>query len=132
MSRARGRPSKKEVNKVDIKSITLEYLSTKENNYGSMICYFKMLDKDCKAKMKPIVALEAEDIRMPHWRTDKNQIIKKMKDKCVPNKDLMEAGSMYLCDALMESYCINKDPDPPKKCYYCKLTSMRGVGEYSE
>ena len=36
----------------------------------------KVVDKELKKEMKPVVALEAEDVRMPYWITsDKQELI---------------------------------------------------------
>ena len=49
----RGRPAKNE-NKVTINDLVVEYLATKENDYNANICYFKIVDVECKTKMKSI------------------------------------------------------------------------------
>ena len=47
----RGRPVK-DVNKVNINDLVVELLATKENDYNANICYFKVVDVECKTKMK--------------------------------------------------------------------------------
>ena len=80
----RGRPAKNE-NKVNINDLVVEYLATKENDYNANICYFKVVDVECKTKMKSIIGLQDDDnIRMPFWKTvDKQELILKVKDKFV-------------------------------------------------
>ncbi len=64
----RRRPAKHE-NNVTIIDLVVEYLATKENDYNANICYFKVVNVECKTKMKSIIGLQDDDIRMPFWRT---------------------------------------------------------------
>ena len=47
----RGRPAKHE-KKVTIRDLVVEFLATKENDYNANICYFKVVDVECKTKNK--------------------------------------------------------------------------------
>ena len=77
----RGRPAKNE-NKVTINDLVVEFLATKENDYNANICYFKVVDVECKTKMKSIIGLQDDDIRMPFWKTsDKQEMVLKVKDE---------------------------------------------------
>ena len=79
----RGRPVK-DVNKVNINDLVVEFLATKANDYNANICYFKIVDVECKTNMKSIIGLQDDDIRMPFWKTvDKQDLILKVKDKFV-------------------------------------------------
>jgi len=104
----RGRPVK-HVNKVNINDLVVEYLATKENDYNANICYFKVVDVECKTKMKSIMSLQDDDIRMPFWRTDKNDIVLKVKDTFVNVASDLVKGSYYIIDITFEFYCIEEE-----------------------
>ena len=79
----RGRPVK-DVNKVNINDLVVEYLATKENDWNATICYFKVVDGESKSKMKSTIGLQDDDVGMPFWKTvDKQEISLKVKDKFV-------------------------------------------------
>jgi len=67
---------------ITINDIQAEYISTKDNEYGT-ISYFKLHDKN---KLKPIFKKESTDIKMPYWKTDQNDYILKIKEKYVQTK----------------------------------------------
>ena len=123
----RGRPQK-DVNKININDLCVEYLATKENDYNANICYFKVVDIDCKTKMKIITSLHDDVTRMPFWKTtDKQEIILKVKDKFVSVAESLIKGSEYNIDITFESYCIDQEDKEPIKGYYCKVTSVKRI-----
>ena len=93
-----GRPMENN-NKVKVNSLIVEFLSKKKNDYGAEICYMKVVDKECKKKMKPITVLDDEEIRMPYWQTDKLETILKVKDKFIGSIEPSEQGRLYSIDA---------------------------------
>ena len=122
----RGRPVK-DVNKVNINDLVVEYLATKENDWNATICYFKAVDGESKSKMKSIIGLQDDDVRMPFWKTvDKQEMIFKVKDKFVSNKhsDLVK-GLEYAIDITFESYSIEQDDKEPIKGYYSKVSNVK-------
>ena len=123
----RGRPMKNN-NKVEVNSLIVEFLSKKKNDYGAQICYMKIVDKECKKKMKCITVLDDEELRMPFWVTDKNEMILKVKDKFIGSVEPLEQGRLYSIDAEFESYCIEKENEESIKGYYMKVPSMKAVG----
>jgi hypothetical protein len=123
-----GRPMKNN-NKVEVNSLIVEFLSKKKNDYGAEICYMKVVDKECKKKMKPITVLDDEGIRMPYWQTDKLEMILKVKDKFIGSIEPLEQGRLYSIDAEFESYCIEKENETPIKGYYLKVPQMRAFIE---
>ena len=70
----RGRPAKNE-NKVNVNDLVVEYLATKDNDYNVNICYFKIVDVECKTTMESIIGLQYDDIRMPLWKTGKRETV---------------------------------------------------------
>ena len=81
----RGRPVK-DVNKVSINDLVVEFIATKENGYNANICYLKVVDVECKTKMKSIIGLQDDDIRMPYWKTDKQEMILKVKNSKIDKR----------------------------------------------
>ena len=122
-----GRPMKNN-NKVEVNSLIVEFLSKKKNDYGAEICYMKVVDKEGKKKMKCITVLDDEEIRMPYWQTDKQEMILKVKDKFIGSIEPLEQGRLYSIDAEFESYCIEKENENIKG-YYLKVPQMRAFIE---
>ena len=121
----RGRPAKNE-SKVTINDLVVECLATKENDYNANICYFKVVDVECKTKMKSIIGLQDDDIRMPFWKTvDKQELILKVKDKFVNAASDLVKGSEYAIDITFESYCIEQEDKEPIKGYYSKVSNVK-------
>ena len=89
---------------------------------------FKVVDIDCKTKMKIIIGLQDDDTRMPFWKTtDKQEIILKVKDKFVSVASELIKGSEYNIDTIFESYCIEQEDKEPIKGYYCKVTGVKRI-----
>ena len=85
-----GRPARNN-NKVEVNSLIVEFLSKKKNDYGAEICYMKVVDKEGKKKMKSLMCLQDEEIRMPYWVTsDKQEMILKVKDKFLGSIEPLE------------------------------------------
>ena len=121
----RGRPAKNE-NKVNINDLVVEFLTTKANDYNANICYFKIVDVECKTKTKSIIGLQDDDIRMPFWKTaDKQEFILKVKDKFVNAVSDLVKGSEYAIDITFESYCIEQEDKEPIKGYYSKVSNVK-------
>ena len=121
----RGRPVK-DVNKVSINDLVVEFLATKENDYNANICYFKVVDVEYKTKMKSIIGLQDDDLRMPFWKSvDKQELILKVKDKFVNAVSDLVKGLEYAIDITFESYSIEKEDKEPIKGYYSKISNIK-------
>ena len=121
----RGRPAKNE-NKVNINDLVVEFLTTKANDYNANICYFKIVDVECKANMKSIIGLQDDDLRMPFWKSvDKQELILKVKDKFVNAASDLVKGSEYAIDISFESYNIEQEDKEPIKGYYAKVSKVK-------
>ena len=91
----RGRPVKN-TNTITINELTVEYLSTKEDNYKNGFAYFKIIDSAFRAKMKPLFSLNDEGLlKIPIWVTDKSEHILKVKAKFVNNSQEFVKNSVY-------------------------------------
>ena len=121
----RGRPVK-DVNKVNINDLVVEYLATKENDWNATICYFKVVDGESKSKMKSIIGLQDDDVRMPFWKTvDKQEMILKVKDKSVNAVSDLVKGLEYAIVITFESYSIEQEDKEPIKGYYSKVSNVK-------
>ena len=55
--------------------------------------------------MEPVIALEAEYVRMPYWITyDKQELILKVKDKSIGTIEPCEQGKLYSMNAEFHNY----------------------------
>ena len=115
-----------DVDKVNIHDLVVAYLATKLNDYNANICYFKVVDVECKTKMKSIIGLQDDDIRMPFWKTvDKQEMILKVKYKFVNAVSDLAKRSVYAIDITFESYCIEQEDKEPIKGYYSKVSNVK-------
>ena len=103
----------------------MTFWQKKTNNYGAVICYFKVTDSNIKSKFQLIKTLEEADLKMPYWKTEK-EIILKVEYKFVNYKDDCFQGEMYNINVDFESYCIDNIENPIKG-YYCKVLGVKKV-----
>ena len=77
MATKKGRPQKNN-NNILINDINVEYLSTKTDKYDNSIVYLKLTDP--KNKLKQIIDFQANDndIRLPIWTTETQDVILKV------------------------------------------------------
>ena len=123
----RGRPKAND-KKVEVGNVLCEFLTSKENGYNAVICYLKIIDKNLKKKLKPILALENEKVNMPYWRTEKNELILKVKDKFLNITEPCEKGKIYSINIVFESYCIDRENQEPLIGFYCKIPTVTPCG----
>ena len=121
----RGRPSKN-TNTIRVDDLDVEFLSKKENVYGVDICYFKVVDVNTKTKLKQVKAVEEDEIRMPYWKTEKHELILKVKDKFINYDQELQRGNMYSINVDFESYSIDNIENPVKG-YYCKVQCVKKI-----
>jgi hypothetical protein len=70
--------------KVLIKSLKVEYISTKIDAYDNELCYFKFRDKTIDTKLAVLIK---EGFKYPWFKTDKGQTILKIKKKYMKLKE---------------------------------------------
>ena len=100
-----GRP-KKDINIIEIISVKLEYISTKDDNYGNKITYLKLIDN--VKKLKSIMDQQCDECRLPIWKTDKDGYMLKCKDKFMP-KHTFDNNDIFIADLQFKYYSINTD-----------------------
>ena len=95
MASKKGRPQKKN-NNVLINDINVEYLSTKVDKFDNSIVYLKLTDP--KNKLKPIIDIQANDndIRLPIWTTETQDVILKVKEKWLNVADDLQPLTNYI------------------------------------
>ena len=122
MSRqGRGRP-KCNHNTITINELTVEYLSTKEDNYKNDIAYFKIVDSAFRAKMKPLFSLNDDGLlKIPLWATDKNDHILKVKAKFVNYVSEFVKNNVYIINLNFEFYNMENEN---VKGYYAKIVKV--------
>ena len=102
----RGRPAKN-TNTIRVDDLDVEFLSKKENDYGVDICYFKVVDANTKTKLKQVKAVEEDEIRMPYWKTEKHELLLKVKDKFINCDQELQRGNLYSINVDFESDSID-------------------------
>jgi hypothetical protein len=121
----RGRPRLNN-NNVAVNDLTIEFLSTKKDNYENDISYFKITDPSFRVKLKPLFILSNDDVnlKMPYWVTDKNEHILKVKTKFVVNHiDLIQHVN-YVININFEYYHMEQ---ANIKGYYGKVTKLMAI-----
>ena len=69
---------------IEIKNITVTYISTKTDKFENTICYFKVTDTKAKKRLTPIVSQICPECRLPIWETDNIEYMLKVKQKYAP------------------------------------------------
>ena len=89
--------------KIVIKNVRVEYITTKTDNYDNEICYFKLKDKNIESKFASIIK---PDFRLPWFKSDKGYYLLKVKTKY--NKlEQMHKEETVLVDAVFKYYKYN-------------------------
>ena len=117
---SKGRPVKNN-NEVKVNELFVEYLTTKENNYGKHIQYYKIADSYFRSKFKPLFSLNDGDLKMPIWETENKDHILKVGDQW--NASLLELvpGSCYVLDLEFKYYDLETSDGKNIKGYYAKI-----------
>ena len=117
----RGRP-KSNHNTITINELTVEYLSTKEDNYKNDIVYFKITDSAFRAKMKPLFSLNDDGLlKIPIWQTDTNEHILKVKAKFINYLSEFVKNNVYIINLNFEFYNMENEN---VKGYYAKIVKV--------
>ena len=113
-----GRPVKT-VSDIKISDLAVEYVSTKPDNFGNDISYFKIISP--KLKMKPLLSLST-DLKNPVWKSDKGDYILKIKDKFIKTLNDLVLKDAYLIDLDLVYYDMTGKADI--KGYYGAITKV--------
>lgn len=124
MATKKGRPQKKN-NNILINDINVEYLSTKVDKFDNSIVYLKLTDP--KNKLKPIIDTQANDndIRLPIWITETQDVILKVKDKWLQVSDDLQPLTNYVINADFTAYSMDTENGNTLKGYYIKVPRIK-------
>jgi hypothetical protein len=110
---------------ISIKELRVQYISKKVDKYENMISYFKIIDSAVNKKLK-IVNKLSDTLYKPFWKTDKNEIMLKVKTKHVDKNDLVK-DMLYDCNVELVAYFEEKSVE--LKGYYAKMRCIKDVKE---
>ena len=117
---SKGRPTKNN-NEVKVNELVVEYLTTKKNNYGKNIQYYKIADSSFRSKFKPLFSLNDGDLKMPIWETENKDHILKVGDQWNASLLEMVPGSCYVLDLEFKYYDLETSDGKNIKGYYAKI-----------
>ena len=126
LKNSKGRP-KLNNNEIKINELVVEYLTTKANNYGKSIQYYKITDSSFRSKFKPLFSLNDGDLKLPLWETENKDFILKVGDQW--NASLLEMvnGACYVLDFEFKYYDLETNDGKNIKGYYAKIPSGKSL-----
>ena len=91
--------------KVVVKNVKVEYLSTKQNKYDNETSYFKIKDKNIDQKFATLIKV---DYKIPRFKSENGQTILKVKSKYVKLKDgELKKEELVVVDITFKYYKVN-------------------------
>ena len=109
-------------NSIEIKNLTVTYISTKEDKFKNVICYFKVTDTKAKKRLTPIVSQMCPDCHLPLWETDNIEYMLKVKQKYAP-KDLI-TGAVLKVVLTFKYYCMDVGEGAINQGYYIIMKEL--------
>ena len=91
--------------KVLIKGVKVEYITTKIDAYDNELCYFKFRDKNIDTKLAVLIK---EGFKYPWFRSDKGQTILKIKKKYMKLKETNKE-EIVIVDLSFKYYKMNNN-----------------------
>ena len=92
-----------EDDKIVIKNVRVEYITTKTDAFENEICYFKLKEKNIESKFSAIMK---NDFRLPWFKSDKGYYLLKVKTKYNKMKVLHEDETV-LAEVCFKYYKMN-------------------------
>ena len=117
----RGRPRKNN-NIIEINNIKLEFIITKTDNYENEISYLKVIDKQFKTKLQPILSQTCDEVRLPIWKSDDGFYMVKVKKKWLPEREF-ESNEIVTADLNFHYFNLAKEDGDLIQGYYVKLST---------
>ena len=100
--------------------VILEYLSTKDDNYGNTNMFFKVSTPDAVGKVMKM------DTRIPLWYGDNDDILFKVKAQNVNTVLELERGNLYESIINLEKYSFQpKDKNVVMEGYSSKIMKLK-------
>ena len=122
MGRPIKKPETKSINEKEIllDDVILEYLSTKDDNYGNTNMFFKVSTPDAVGKVMKM------DTRIPLWYGDNDDILFKVKAQNVNTVLELERGNQYESIINLEKYSFQpKDKNVVMEGYSSKIMKLK-------
>jgi len=116
------KPETKNINEKEIllDDVILEYLSTKDDNYGNTNMFFKVSTPDAVGKVMKM------DTRIPLWYGDNDDILFKVKAQNVNTVLELERGNLYESIINLEKYSFQpKDKNVVMEGYNSKIMKLK-------
>jgi len=121
-----GRPFKKPEtksiadNEILLDGVILEYLTTKDDNYGNTNMFFKVNPSDAVNKLMKM------NTRMPLWYGDDDDILLKVKAQNVNSVLQLERGNLYESIIDFVKYSFQpKDKNEVMEGYIAKIMKLK-------
>ena len=92
-----------ENDKIVIKSVRVEYITTKTDNYDNENCYFKLKDKNIESKF---AAIMKHNFNLPWFKSDRGYYLLKVKTKYNKLEQLHKEETV-LVDIVFKYYKMN-------------------------
>ena len=122
MGRPIKKPETKNINEKEIllDDVILEYLSSKDDNYGNTNMFFKVSTPDAVGKVMKM------DTRIPLWYGDNDDILFKVKAQNVNSVLRLERGNLYETIINLEKYSfLPKDKTELMEGYSAKIMKLK-------
>ena len=117
-----------EIDNITIKDLEVQFISNKENNFKTMMYYFKIVDFEAKKKLRLFNKL-SETLRKPIWKTDDDEYLLKVKASCI-EKVAIEKKERFNVELVLVGYADLKDKENIKG-YYARLINMKYLDDGS-
>ena len=118
-----------EITGMSIKDLEVQFISKKENNYKTEMCYFKIVDYQLKKKFKLFSKL-SETVIKPIWKTEDGDYLLKVKASCV-EKIAIEKKQRFNVEVVLVGYSDPKEKEQIKG-YYARLINMKYLDDESD
>ena len=122
MGRPIKKPETKNINEKEIllDDVILEYLSTKDDNYGNTNMFFKVSTPDVVGKVMKM------NTKLPLWYGDNDDILFKVKAQNVNSVLQLERGNLYESIINLEKYSFQpKDKNVVMEGYSSKIMKLK-------
>ena len=96
----------------------VEFVSKKKDSYGLLKWYFKLVDPDIKKKLKP--ASKYKEVKLPFWKSEKEDYMLAVKDKHVSGGQQYSLQQDVKYNALI-TFASYELIDKDIKGYYAKV-----------
>ena len=107
---------------IEIKNLTVTYISTKTDKFENVICYFKVTDTKAKKRLTPIVSQICPECRLPLWETENIEYMLKVKQKYAPKGLTADAELQVMLT--FKYYCMSVGDGNINQGYYVIMKEL--------